>query len=302
MNLRYAQLARPMLAQAPWRAVAAWLVVVASLVGTVLAVMLVLAPTGLFEAFLSAPDDYAAFSPALLATTLLLVPIFYFPATAITAWCVLGMSPRQVCSVTGRFRWGFYGRCLAVSVIVVLALQVVVLPWTGLPEPAPTAQWPLLIVALCGIALAAFTEEFAFRGVLTHLMGAWWGRRVWAVAASALPTSALFALAHGAFEPVLFLTFVVGGLAYSVVCDQTGGLEASAAAHAAFNTIAFTSALLFVPSTSGSSGYLGLVPLILSEAVLVVAMVVLARRRGIAVTTSDPTARPAAAPLASERS
>ncbi len=287
MNLRYAQLAGPVLRRSPWRALAAWSVLVTGLVGTVFAVMLVLAPTGLIEAFLSAPDDYTAFSPVLMATTLLLIPIFYFVPTAVTARCVLGMSPRRVCSVTGRFRWGFYGRCLAVSAVTVLAVWAAALPWTGLPVPVSTPRWPLLLVVLGGVPLAAFAEEFAFRGVLTHLIGAWWARGLWAAGVSAVTSSVLFAVVHGAFEPVLFLTFVIGGVAYSVLCDRTGGLEASTAAHTVFNLAAFTSALHLLPTSAWPSGFAGLVPVLVSEAVLVVALVVLARRDGVEMTISD---------------
>lgn len=63
--------------------------------------------------------------------------------------------------------------------------------------------------------------------------------------------------------------FAIGDVAYSVVCDRTGGLEASAPIPP-FNLVAFTSALLFLPTSAGASGLPGLVALVVSDTVLVV--------------------------------
>lgn len=64
----------------------------------------------------------------------------------------------------------------------------------------------------------------------------------------ALGTSVVFVVAHLPSSPWQALLLLAGGLAYYWLCDRTGGLEASTAAHTAWNV------LLLLATTSGRPG------------------------------------------------
>lgn len=250
-RLRYAQLGWPALARSRARTVAALLLLIAGFLGSVVLLVVAMIATGAVD--LLGAGGQTVLKPVELVAALLVVPIVTLPSAVLTARWILRLSPRQVCSVTGRFRWWFYRRCLIVAASVFVMSTALSTLWTGVTLGPPPGNWPLLLlIVVCCVPLQAFAEEFVFRGVLTHILGARWARPVWAVAVPAVGTSVVFSLSHGPTGIAHFVALAVGGVAYSVLCDRTGGLEASSAVHAAWNATLMLSIFVF-PVSGGSS-------------------------------------------------
>lgn len=279
--LRFAQLGRPALGRSVARAVLA-LVSLGGLTMTSAAMLIVLlVVSGAGEVLLE--DEAWLTGPTGVALGLLVMPVVLLPAAWLTARWVLRMRLGDVCSVAGRFRWWLYWRGFAAAGVVVVA-STVLSHWAGGQMiGALSAQWPLVLVVLvCGVPLAAFVEELTFRGVLTHILGARWVVPAVAVAVPAVLTSALFSLAHGPTSAIPFLAHAVGGVAYAVLCDQTGGLEASAAAHTAWNLVLLGSVSLFVvPTTEAVDPVVLAVPLLLTDLAIVAAVLLALRGSGV---------------------
>jgi membrane protease YdiL (CAAX protease family) len=223
------------------------------------------------------------------------------PATLL-GYRIVGLRPLSVLrSVQFRFRWRWLAFSLVPALVVTVVatlLQFFVLPLIlgGPTVVAPTIPvGTLLICALIVIVvtpLQAAAEEFAFRGLITQMLGGWLRSAPLVIVLSAIP----FAAAHtqylsdgGSFTwataDVALFALVAGFVTW-----RTGGIESSIALHAINNTIAFltlASSLGGTTSTSTSAGN-DPFPLLLSFLVSVVTMVPYAiwidraaRRRGI---------------------
>ncbi len=161
-----------------------------------------------------------------------------------------GLRPRWLSSVGPRIRWGWLLVCLGLAVLaLVLTLVVAAL----LPQQGETADvgaglndWTrttrdfvLIVVLLTPLQAAA--EEYVFRGYLTQAFGGLVSSPWLAVLAPAL----LFALAHGAQDPPVFVDRFAFGLVSGVLVVLTGGLEAGIAMHVLNNWLAFGLTLAF---------------------------------------------------------
>ncbi|ASO20790.1 membrane protease YdiL (CAAX protease family) [Actinoalloteichus hoggarensis] len=275
-ELRFAQLARPTV-HSRRRLIVASLVLVGGILASAVLLIVILVVSGLGDLLLS--DDPGAVG---LALTLLTVPLITLPPAALTARGVLRMRLGEVCSVEGAFRWGWFWRCLAVAITVAVTTSAVSLWWGGSAAFRLADQWQALaVVVLLGVPLAAFAEEFVFRGVLTHILGARWSRPLTAVTVPAVTTSVLFGLVHGMAGIVMFLVTVAGGLLYAILCDQTGGLEAATAAHTAWNGVLMISVFLLSTSDAGQSTT-AVAATLATDLLLVALLVLLARRTAVA--------------------
>ncbi|MCF3125600.1 CPBP family intramembrane metalloprotease, partial [Streptomyces arenae] len=146
-----------------------------------------------------------------------------------------------VSSVTGRLRWGWLGRCLAVGLpLVAGSLGVLLL----LPDPSGGSEdmvWAGLPDFLLGLAMVcvlvpfqASAEEYVFRGWLTQAVGAWC-RSPWV---AVVPQALLFACAHGWGTPWGFADLTAFGLIAGLLTVRTGGLEAAIGLHVLNNLLA----------------------------------------------------------------
>lgn len=177
------------------------------------------------------------------------------------SWALLrifhGLKPRWLASVRPRIRWGYFGVCLALSVLALLATILVsaIVPGSGsggdqggqLNEFTSTTRDYLLVVLLL-TPLQAAGEEYFFRGYLTQALGGLFGRRSLLVsrAVAVLVPALLFGLAHGLGQsvPVFFDRFAFGVVA-GILVIRTGGLEAGIAMHVLNNFMAFGFTLAF---------------------------------------------------------
>lgn len=176
----------------------------------------------------------------LLANNLVILTIV--PAAVLAVLVVHGERIGWLASVTGRPRWGLLWRFFLVAVAVVVvsfALSFLLPTDTSLDATTPTttALVATLAVILLTTPLQSMAEEVGFRGYLTQAVASWARRPMVGIAAGAIVSATLFALAHGAQDPWLFTDRFTFGLVASWLAWRTGGLEASVALHAANNLV-----------------------------------------------------------------
>lgn len=169
------------------------------------------------------------------------------PLTFVAQRMLHGLRPSTLTSVVPRMRWSFFFACVGLAVVALLATMVVsaLVPagTTGdvggeLASFSKETQW-FLVIILMVIPFQAAGEEYAFRGYLTQVFGGWFG--TWG---AVLVPALLFALAHGAQDPPIFVDRFAFGVVAGILVVRTGGLEAAIAMHVLNNWLAFGLALL----------------------------------------------------------
>ncbi len=199
----------------------------------------------------SSTDALALDTPlGLLANNLVIACLI--PAAALAVATVQRARPGLLASVTGRLRWPLLGRLAVVALVVVSVFVGVgfLLPGeattggdtgpAGTAGPAGTSPGfgtvlALLAVILVSTPLQSAGEEVGFRGYLTQVVSSWFARPAVGTVLGVLASATVFALAHGAQQPVLFADRFLFGLVASWLAWRTGGLEASIALHAVNN-------------------------------------------------------------------
>jgi membrane protease YdiL (CAAX protease family) len=171
------------------------------------------------------------------------------PAAMLAVLAVHQLSPGWLSSVAGRLRWRLLARFLLIAGVVVALVTLLAgfLPGDG----AVTAdsvrlvsfeRWlSLAIVIVLTTPLQAAGEEYGFRGYPLQVLGAWF-RTPWV---GIVATSLVFAFAHGAQNPALFIARFGFGLVAGWLVVRTGGLEAAIALHVMNNVITFLIAAAF---------------------------------------------------------
>jgi len=223
---------------------------------------------------------------------------------------VHGLRPGWLGSVVGRLRWRYLVACLGISVLAI-GISLVLsgfLPATaaagvetdtGLNDFTRTTRDFLLVVVLL-VPFQAAAEEYLFRGYLMQAWGGIFGSHTLSKVAAVLGSAVVFALMHGAQEAPIFIDRLTFGLVAGVLVLVTGGLEAGIALHLVNNLLAFGLALFVgdittVMSPSGSTWWQ--VPITLLQGAVYLALAWwLARRMGVAGTTSQPTGEAVLAP------
>lgn len=181
---------------------------------------------------------------AMLLVDLLLASLI--PSTLLSAWIVHRVRPGFLLSVTGRFRWRWLLRCLAV-LLPLWAAYLTVSYLTDPPESGRPQQWVILLVmALLLTPFQCAGEELVFRGWLAQHVGAYFRHPVVGLVMSTVVSAAVFALVHGSLDPWILLNLAIFGVAASLVTWRTGGLEAAIAIHVVNNVT-----LLMVATTAG---------------------------------------------------
>ena len=198
-------------------------------------------------------------------------------------------------SVTGRFRFGWFG--IVTAVLTPIWLLYVVIAWFLEPVPLFThveslgVTAALIAVCLLTTPLQAAGEEYFFRGWLVQNIGVAIPRPVVALVVPTVVSAGLFALAHGSFDPWIIVSLAAMAVAACWLTWRTGGLEAAVALHTVNNVVIIVGqAALGVPLmanmvTEQSQGTVtGAVLGVVSSLVAVGVVEHLARRRGITPT------------------
>jgi membrane protease YdiL (CAAX protease family) len=210
------------------------------------------------------------------------------------------LRPRWLTSVVPRMRWRFFGVCLCLALLALVA-QIVVgafLPGQdgGGPQTTPnhltaTALVSGLVVLLT-TPLQAAGEEYLFRGYLLTAFGALFRNRWVAIGLTAV----IFAAAHGVQNAPLFIDRLTFGLIAGWLVTRTGGLEAGIALHVLNNFFALGLSLAYgdINSTlhvSDVSWWYILITLTQSV-VYTVLVVVAAHKMGLQTRTRPPGEEP----------
>ncbi|MDO5681891.1 MAG: CPBP family intramembrane metalloprotease [Propionibacteriaceae bacterium] len=278
---------------------AIWVVIVMALG---LALMVLGAMAGSDLAWLDAMDDpNATITPMLLLFTGLLLAAL-IPAAIISTWVTQRIRPGYVHSVAGRFRWRFFGEVTLILFPVWLGVIALQASLSGglFSGPGPESRIVVFTVILwLTIPLQAAGEEYAFRGWLLQNIGGLIPNRLLAWAVPTILSAAVFAVAHGSFDPWILIDLGIFATATVLMIWRTGGLEAAISLHILNNVIVLQYQLInggiddvFVSSeTTGS--VLGVVFSLVTHAIAVAVVWWWAARRGVQRTTlTDPRIRP----------
>ncbi|SPF67568.1 CAAX protease self-immunity [Propionibacterium ruminifibrarum] len=209
-------------------------------------------------------------------------------------------------SVTGRFRWRWFGGCLLMFLplwVVFIALSMI-LTGTGLGGLSVNDDTVVLLLGLLlTTPIQCAGEEWFFRGGINRLVASCFPQRtrtlriVSAVTGCAV-SSLFFMLAHGAQDPWLNIFYVGFGIGCCLMCYHTGGLEASTAMHIINNMTAmallpFSDISHLMDRSEGAGSPLSLLQLVFI-AVATVLVCWRARARGLATTSTPAPAAPPA--------
>lgn len=168
------------------------------------------------------------------------------PTVILLALLLFKQTPGWICSVAGKLRWGWLGRCLLLIAplwLVYNGLDIWLLASSGkLPELAVNPNTALLIIGiLLTQPLQSAGEEFVFRGLANRGMAAFFANHRIGLIAGAIFSSLLFMTAHGAGDAWLNVYYFFFGIAACVVTWRTGGLEGAIAMHVVNNLLAMWS-------------------------------------------------------------
>ncbi|SHI53787.1 hypothetical protein SAMN02745244_00553 [Tessaracoccus bendigoensis DSM 12906] len=191
----------------------------------------------------SGTDDLTAivageFTPGVVlanSVAIALVLPFSFLVARIT-----GQRPGYLSSVVGRFRWGFFWKCVAVAAAVLLVYMGVPILFTGVGDLGLAVRdysWWLLIGLLLVTPFQAAAEEYLLRGFVYRTVGSWFAAPMVAAVVGGLVNSLIFAAIHLSTDPWLNLTYFSIGAIASYLVWRTGGLEAAVALHIVNNMI-----------------------------------------------------------------
>lgn len=194
----------------------------------------------------------------------------------------------RLLSVTGRVRWGWMLRAIALVTPVWVAYLTI--SWFVFGQevmPRPRDWVGLLVVSLLTTPLQAAGEEVALRGTLVQAVGAWI-RHPWAaLGVSTVLSTVLFVALHGSGNVWIWIEIGAMAVAGCWLAWRTGGLEAAFALHIVNNVTVTVAGLVFggleasyvdeTTTSTPAAALLGLVVMAVASALLLRA----AGRRGI---------------------
>jgi membrane protease YdiL (CAAX protease family) len=158
------------------------------------------------------------------------------PITLFVMWGVHRRPWRRVLSVTGRLRWGWLGRAMALLTPVFVVYLLVSWLIEGAVILERPQQWlSLAVVTLLTTPLQSAGEEVFFRGGLVQAVGSWFRSPVVALVVSTAVSAALFGAAHGSADPWILIDLSSLAVASCYLSWRTGGLEAGIALHVVNN-------------------------------------------------------------------
>jgi membrane protease YdiL (CAAX protease family) len=178
-----------------------------------------------------------SFTPAvMLANNLSLAALI--PLSWLLQRLFFGVRGGWLASVTGRFRWRWFGKLALVIVpvwIIYIGVQFMLEPTTDLRLDSSTIL--MVLIVLFTTPLQSAGEEVGARGFLQRAAGSWFRNPIAAFVAGTVISAALFASAHFAADPWLIAYYVVFAVSASLAARGTGGLEAPILVHAINNLL-----------------------------------------------------------------
>jgi CAAX protease family protein len=155
------------------------------------------------------------------------------PLAGFLSWSIYGLKPRWLGSVAPGLRPRWLATCAAIGGIFWGVLFLLAMLAVSVSDDARFDGQVVgfVVVAVLTTPLQAAGEEYLFRGFLLQSLGA---TRLSAPGCWVV-SGALFATAHGQFDPPLFADRLLIGVVFAWLATSTGGLEASIALHAIKN-------------------------------------------------------------------
>lgn len=163
----------------------------------------------------------------------------FIPAAFAAQWLCVGQRPRWLSSVVGGLRWRWLGLC-ALVVVPLWLVYVGLDSWrTGAFEGLSRMphMWVMIVGILLTTPFQAAGEEYATRGFLPRLLGAWIPSPRVSLWVGAVVSSVVFTGLHAAADPWLNLFYFSFGMVASMLVWRTGGLEASIVIHVVNNLL-----------------------------------------------------------------
>lgn len=215
-----------------------------------LVVVIILIASGVAETFLDDAD--ASMTRAALLLGVVVVPLIALPSALVAARIGLGLTARTVWSLRGPFRVRPYVVTFVLGLLAAGGTTVVATIATGGGLAWSPGSVDVLVVAalILLVPIQALSEELIFRGVLVQLLTTVLPRSAVSVVLAATMSSIVFSLVHGPAFPWVFLGQVLGGLIWVWLTNRTQGIEASAAAHGAWNLLLMVTLTLGMHSST----------------------------------------------------
>ncbi|MDN5813743.1 MAG: CPBP family intramembrane metalloprotease [Micrococcaceae bacterium] len=298
--LAYHRLARGWAGYRWWKPLLVGVIGAGIYVGFMIAAMLGVVIAGLVSPGFARSMDRVLSGPGLMDMNdpFVLIPMLASLALMIPAlWLatlILGAKPvGLLSSVVGRLRWTWLLWCLGAALVINVIAQFVAQVLPGTTEAGEFrydggTTLALLAAALLVVPFQAAAEEYVFRGYLMQTLGGWLRHPAFAIL---LPVP-LFVIGHD-YELLGQIDIAVFAIAAGWLSWRTGGLEAAMALHIVGNASIFVFVAFGVADANADD--VGLVDLLLSVAVTVVTVLVLARLSQ--VRNIQRRRRPEAVPL-----
>jgi len=221
------------------------------------------------------------------------------PACVLVSWLFYRQGFGWLVSVTGRFRWKWWGLVMgvmALGYLVIIGVQILVFGLDGAGYADMHYRdytWFVIISIVLTTPLQCAGEEFGLRGLLPRLITGIVPFRWVGLVLAALLSSAVFAWLHGAQDPWLNVYYFSFGMMAWWLAYRTGGIEAGIALHIVNNVTSeanmpFTDFSGMFNREAGTADWTILI-LLGMQLVLVVIVDIIARRRGL-VRLSAPAA------------
>lgn len=168
------------------------------------------------------------------------------PAAFVGLWAGFGSRWRRVLSVTGRVRWGYLFRAMA----LITPLWVISLSLSGIltgqfTGPRPQDWIGLLVVSVLTTPLQAAGEEIYIRGWLAQAIGAWFARPLVSTLVAGGVSTVVFVALHGSLDPWIIADLGSLAVAAAYLSWRTGGLEAAIAIHVVNNLLITFGGVIF---------------------------------------------------------
>ncbi|MDR0989779.1 MAG: CPBP family intramembrane metalloprotease [Propionibacteriaceae bacterium] len=277
------------------------------ILGIAMGIMFVASPEDV-EALFGATDsleefDVQAFLAQLMASKEIFIANFIslgalLPVCFLLSFLIMRQRPGYLSSVTGRFRWAWFGPVVGVIGVICIAI-VGFLVWSPVIAGEQTVglipdTWLLLITVIVIVPFQSAAEEYLCRGLVFRGVTSFFGAKPsTGLIIGAVASTLIFMGLHLSTDVGQNVFYAFFGLTACWLTWRTGGLEAAIALHLANNMVGMSS-LPFTGLTSemfdrsaGATSWQGVL-LQIVQLVLAIAAVELLVRWRRPVRTSAP--------------
>ncbi|CAM3471993.1 CPBP family intramembrane glutamic endopeptidase [Paracoccus nototheniae] len=151
-----------------------------------------------------------------------------------------GVPASSLHSISGRFRFGVFGRSLLAFgplILIVMSIGIlytpdIIIPWSAADLTA------FIVIGMTLVPLAAAGEEYGVRGFMFRVVGSWTRNSLSGAILGTILTTVLFALMHGSLDPYILGSYLVLFAALAIITWRTGGLEVAVVLHGVYNVSA----------------------------------------------------------------